>query len=175
MLKKVGIIGTILPVFFILTACNSTVASRRHEPGLEFSAKICIATGEQFVEGILKSGNNSGLEFCVTSPEQINGLVLKKINSENAVSFKGLEMKTNENKLPDSSFFLVLGEVLESLSDNNNYNFISTENTISNLSGKCKTSGNYEVQIYDSSGYIKEIKVPSKNLVISFSEFKENG
>ncbi len=175
MLKKVGIIGTILPVFFILTACNSTVASRRHEPVLEFSAKICIATGEQFVEGILKSSNNSGLEFCVTSPEQINGLVLKKINSENAVSFKGLEMKTNENKLPDSSFFLVLGEVLESLGDNNNYNFISTENTISTLSGKCKTSGNYEVQIYDSSGYIKEIKVPSKNLVISFSEFKENG
>ncbi len=84
-------------------------------------------------------------------------------------------MKTNENKLPDSSFFLVLGEVLESLSDNNNYNFISTENTISILSGKCKTSGNYEVQIYDSSGYIKEIKMPSKNLVISFSEFKENG
>ena len=102
-------------------------------------------------------------------------LVLKKINSENAVSFKGLEMKTNENKLPDSSFFLVLGEVMESLGDNNNYNFISTENTISTLSGKCKTSGNYEVQIYDSSGYIKEIKVPSKNLVISFSEFKENG
>ncbi len=172
-MKKIGFIGAIIPIFFLFASCGEE-STAKSKPVLVFSSKVCIAVSDQFIEGNLARSENGEIQLEVTSPDQVGGLTFKRAGGENTIQFKDLAMKSKESLLPKGSFITVLMDVLECMENENNYNFILSENALSTFSGYNEKIGDFEFQIYDSSGYIKEIKVPKKNVLVNLSEHEEN-
>lgn len=115
---------------------------------------------------------NNDSTIQITSPPGAEGLTFKKQNGEVIVTYKNLEIKNNNANIISGSFVSDILDILEHFEKKNTMNIISSENGISTYSGTME-SGNFEIDLYDSSGFMKEIRFLKHNLVVQLSDHEK--
>ena len=177
-MTKIKFIGKFIPIIFLttfcfllLSACSLKSFKSQVEPIFYFESKFCVSNQGNLIEGKLNVEKDSSVKLEITSPTQIKDLTFLKSNKETSISFKGLKLKSHDKIFPESSFITFLFEILESIKSKNNYNLISSDETVSSFVGKCNIL-DFELKIENESGFIKEIKLPKENLTFTLSEHK---
>lgn len=177
-MTKIKFIGKFIPIIFLTTfcflllrACNLKPFKSQVEPIFYFESKFCVSNQGNLIEGNLNFEKDNSVKLEITSPTQIKDLTFLKSNKETSISFKGLKLKSHDKIFPESSFITFLFEILESIKSKNNYNLISSDETVSSFVGKYNNL-DFEFKIENESGFIKEIKLPKENLIFTLSEHK---
>lgn len=171
MLRKILFIGMILPIFF-LSSCSKEILPSNKSPILNFSANGSYLENETLINFKLDVKSNNDISLQIISPEGANGLTFKKENGKVDVSFKNLEVKNDNFNLIDGSYISYILNILESFEKNNTLNIISSENGISTYLGEID-GANFEIDVYNSSGFIKEVRFLKHNITVNLFDHKE--
>lgn len=157
-----------LPVFF-LSSCSNEILPSNKSPVLSFSSVGSFIENENVVTFNLIAKDKDDISLEIVSPSGANGLTFKKYNDKTAVSYRNLEVKNDEVDIIKGSFISDILNILRYFEQKSNLNIISSENGISTYSGTIENL-NFEVEVYDSSGFIKEIRCLKHNLVVKLSD-----
>lgn len=166
--KKVLALCAILPMFF-LSSCSKNLLPAAKEPVLNFSSTGSFLENENMVNFNLRAQESNDIFLEITSPKGAEGLTFKKQNGNIAVNYKNLEIKNDSHNIIFGSSIADILDVLERFAQKNALNIISTENGVSTYSGS-NENGNFEIDLFDSSGFIKELRFLKHNLVVNFSD-----
>lgn len=161
----------VLPVFF-LSSCSREILPSSKSPVLNFSAMGSFLENESIVNFNLTFKEQNEILIEIVSPPGAQGLTFKKENGKVVVKYKDLEVKNESSNLISGSFISDILDILEYFEKNSTLNVIATENGVSTYSGSTD-SGNFEIDMYDSSGFIKEIRFLKHNLVVKLSDHKQ--
>lgn len=177
-MTKIKFIGKFIPIIFLttfcfllLSACSLKSFKSQVEPIFYFESKFCVSNQGNLIEGKLNFEKDNSVKLEITSPNQIKDLTFLKSNGETSISFKGLKLKSCDKIFPESSFITSIFEIFESIKSKNNYNLISSGDSVSSFAGKCNNL-DFELKIENESGFIKEIKLPKDNITFTLSEHK---
>ena len=157
-----------LPVFF-LSSCSNEILPSNKSPVLSFSSVGSFIENENVVTFNLVAKDKDDITIKIISPAGAQGLTFKKNNDKTVVSYKDLEVKNDEVDIIKGSFISDILNILRYFEQKSALNVISSENGITTYSGTME-SGDFEVEVYDSSGFIKEIRCLKHNLVVTLSD-----
>ncbi|MDQ5983492.1 MAG: hypothetical protein RUMPE_00516 [Eubacteriales bacterium SKADARSKE-1] len=160
----------LLPVFF-LSSCSETTMYVKTDPVLVFSCKAYTAINGYIIEYLLSRNENKETQIKILVPEQVKGLCFTKLQDEMLVDYNGLSIKKDTLFMPIDSFVLAVINIFEYLDKGAELKHISSENGVSTYF--CSV-GNFEFDVYNSSGFIREIRDLKNSLVVTMSEHSEN-
>lgn len=170
-MKLKGIfIGMFLPIFF-LSSCGQEPLCEKTDPILVFSCNASTKIDEDIIKYVFSRNENRETQIKIEEPGQVKGLCFTKLQDEMLVDYNGLSIKKDTLFMPIDSFILTVMNIFDYLDKGAELELISLENTISTY--YCSV-GDFEIDVYNSSGFIKEIRDLKNNLVVTMSEHSEN-
>lgn len=169
-MKLKGIlIGIVLPIFF-LSSCSGKNSYVKIDPVLIFSCTAITTVNGEIIKYNLVRSESKETKIRVEEPKSISGLEFTKLQDETIVDYNGLSIKKDSLLMPIDSSVLTIMNVFEYLENKSELEFVSCENSVSKF--YCAL-GDFEIDLYNSSGFIKEIRSLKNNLVVTMSEHNE--
>lgn len=168
MQKKI-FIGIFLPVFF-LSGCKNEVLPSKVEPVLHFICRgITNTSSGELIEFNLTKNEDKNIKIQITSSNFAKGLCIEKTNESISIGYEDLKVKNNDFILPRDSFIKSMINIFDYLDSKSELEFVSAEGGV--VTKKCAKE-NFEIDIFISSGFIKEIRIPKDNITIALSDFE---
>ena len=173
-MKRLVCVLTVL-FLLILTACgNKSPFSDTVPPTVpvHFSSDMRIQKDDGEMTASIVRDVNGVTEITVKTPEELNGLAMRFGSDSGSLSYGGMSLDIDYSKFPDTAVFKLLLDTLKRLSADAK---ITVSKTAAGWEYILSDDGNEKITVIQNAdtGFIDSISVPSHNLNVTFSNFKE--
>ena len=156
-------------VLFLVLILSLSGCDKNFVPGKDDIARVYsgdfFALAETENTGIEISKNGMSISFIAKYPEEIEGLSVVLFDEHAKVEFEGMTQEIKSENLPQKAPFLLIDELLDSLSDPEDFS-LSTEN------GKIIASGeDFSAVLSEEDFSVVTVVFPRYDEKIIFSEW----
>lgn len=115
-------------VLLMLSGCSISALPKTEDISevykKDFSALVTVEYGEETAKMEIEKKGMS-ISFLLREPEELSGMSIALFDEHAKVTYEGMVLDINTDKLPDSAPFLILKELFEELSEPDEF-FLST-------------------------------------------------
>lgn len=154
----------------IVGGCGS-IQLQPKEPVMAFCADAQVEYKECTLQCSFSRANQGIASISVTAPPQLKGITYKWLGGEYSVGYNNAEKSMQSCPLPQSSFASAMVNSINKLSEENGYKTKSEKDGNVTYLGECD-SGNFQITVDGSTGYITEVKIEDLNLCVTLTNHK---
>ncbi|HHZ05999.1 MAG TPA: hypothetical protein GX401_04335 [Clostridiales bacterium] len=160
---KCAFLAIISMVIVVIAGCNNT--SVPNSINLQFSA---AATLNNCVYDIIYTGKNLAT-VTVSEPEEIKGVTYIWQGGDCSIEYGELACKTDTLYLPDSSYAVIIVNVLNELNNMESLQVVSSSQESTVFKGNC-TSGDFTVMVDNATTFVQSITMTDSDILIKLSK-----
>ena len=155
-------------VLLMLSGCSDSVLPKTADVSevykKDFSALVTVEYGEETAKMEIEKKGMS-ISFLLREPEELSGMSMALFDEHAKVTYEGMVLDINTDKLPDSAPFLILKELFEELSEPDEF-FLSTAD------GGIIVQGNdFIATLYTEDFSLKNAVFPQFDTEFDFEKF----
>lgn len=156
----------LVTMVLLLTSCK--VTTQTPPVGDGFRCSVGIRYDGTEVSGVLDRTQQDNTTLTVTQPQEIEGLTMAWDGQALTLSYAGLSLDVEAERVPAGAAVGVLCDVLDLAVKQ------SAQGDNSAVINGNSTCGEYEIQFDSETGYPLSLEVPALDLSVSFADWEAN-